>query len=78
LLEILSQDKSPTAREGVAQNMRCPKDLLRKLAKDKGKYVRESAKERLEIIKRRGIPKIPKYWDVVPKYEWIPDPYPDE
>lgn len=77
VLERLSLDKSPIVREGVTANMRCPKDLLRKLVKDKSVYVRDSAKERLEVIQRRGIPKIPEYWHITPKYEWIPDPNPD-
>lgn len=69
ILEKLALDKSPTAREGVASNMRCPKDLLRKLSKDKGQYVREEAIRRLEVMREKGVPKIPKYWDAVPQYE---------
>ena len=78
VLERLSVDKSPRVREGVTANMRCPKDLLRKLSKDKSVHVRDSAKERLEIIQRMGIPKIPEYWHISARYEWIPDPNPDE
>jgi hypothetical protein len=78
ILERLSKDKRPLVRDGVAQNMRAPKRLLRVLAKDSDEYVREHALRRLEVIQRRGIPKVPKHWETVVQYEWIPDPNPDE